>query len=259
MSSHVKKFKMNKGSVDPTSSKQRRKTKYQHKKVAKQNQEVVKSEENEKLKPPETNPESNNILDMQGDLHQERKQQPEFVSEEQTETSTNGVETKEEIPSPDGEIPSAEGEVPSAEGEIPNSESFEPSCVINVESSQSGQESLESSVHNDENEKSETEPQNQDYVNPQGVRFTSDISENETESQIRLQPYGLGCIRELFRFLISLINPMDKQNTEMMIHVGLTLLGCAFEVGADAIGKHASLLAMVKDDLCRNLFSVSLF
>lgn len=49
---------------------------------------------------------------------------------------------------------------------------------------------------------------------------------------------------------------MDKQNTEVMIHVGLTLLTCAFEVGADSIGKYSTLLALVKDDLCRNLFSV---
>lgn len=244
-SNHVKKFKMNKGSVDPTSSKQRRKTKSnQPKKPVKQNPEVIKAEEVEKSKTPETIPEGKNILDMQGDLHQERNQEPSEVSsesvtntEEQPEPTIK-LETKEEIPSPE--------------------EPFEPSCVINVESSQSGQESLESSVHNEEQEKSEMENQNQDYVNQQGVRFTSDMSETEMENQIRLQPYGLGCIRELFRFLISLINPMDKQNTEMMIHVGLTLLGVAFEVGADAIGKHASLLAMVKDELCRNLFSVSI-
>lgn len=58
------------------------------------------------------------------------------------------------------------------------------------------------------------------------------------------------------RFLISLCNPNDKQNTEVMIHLGLTLLTVAFEVGADHIGNHATLLALVKDDLCRNLFSV---
>lgn len=246
---------MNKGSVDPTSSKQRRKTKsYQHEKVAKQNLEIVKLEDSEKLKPVETNSERNNILDMQGDLYQERSQkpetqlesqpaplpetQPETVSEVQSKSSPNSIETKEEISSPE--------------------ESFEPSCVINIESSQSGQESLESSVHTEEqNEKTEAEPQNQNFLNSQGVKFTSDINESEVESQIRFQPYGLGCIKELFRFLISLINPMNKENSEMMIQSGLTLLGCAFEVGADAIGNYVSLTAMVKDDLCRNLFSVS--
>lgn len=64
------------------------------------------------------------------------------------------------------------------------------------------------------------------------------------------------CVREMFRFLISLTNPMDKQNTDGMIHLGLTLLTVAFEVGADSIGKYSSLLMLVKDELCRNMFSV---
>lgn len=42
-----------------------------------------------------------------------------------------------------------------------------------------------------------------------------------------------------------------------MIHMGLSLLTIALEVGADSIGKYDTLMVMVKDDLCRNLFSVS--
>ncbi|XP_066139607.1 Golgi-specific brefeldin A-resistance guanine nucleotide exchange factor 1 [Euwallacea fornicatus] len=88
-----------------------------------------------------------------------------------------------------------------------------------------------------------------DYINPRGIRFTPQLQDD-----LVLFPYGLACVRELFRFLISLCNPNDKQNSEVMIHLGLTLLTVAFEVGADNIGKHATLLALVKDDLCRNLF-----
>lgn len=91
-----------------------------------------------------------------------------------------------------------------------------------------------------------------EYVNQQGVRFTP-----QTEEEIALVPYGLASVRELFRFLISLCNPIDKQNTEAMIHLSLTLLTVAFEVGADSIEKYSSLLSLVKDDLCRSLFSVS--
>lgn len=79
----------------------------------------------------------------------------------------------------------------------------------------------------------------------------------ESLSGATLTPYGLPCISELLRFLISLINPMDKQNSDVMIHMGLSLLTIALEVGADSIGKYDSLLEMVKDDLCRNLFAVS--
>lgn len=42
-----------------------------------------------------------------------------------------------------------------------------------------------------------------------------------------------------------------------MIHMGLSMLTIALEVGADSIGKYDTLLEMVKDDLCKNLFGVS--
>lgn len=93
------------------------------------------------------------------------------------------------------------------------------------------------------------------FVNSVGIRFTHQ-QEEEIAGPTPHLPYGLPCIRELFRFLISLCNPTDKQNTDVMIHLGLTLLTVTFEVGADSIGKYDSLLAIVKDDLCKNLFAL---
>jgi len=87
----------------------------------------------------------------------------------------------------------------------------------------------------------------EEYVNSQGVRF------------IPLQqraPYGALCVRELFRFLISLCSPFDKQNNEIMTHLGLSLLQVALEIAADALSNFSSLLALAKDDLCRNLILV---
>lgn len=100
----------------------------------------------------------------------------------------------------------------------------------------------------------EEEMQSKDYVNPRGVRFTSE--DRKGDGTQPLVPYGLVCVRELFQFLISLSNPLDKQNNETMVHLGLTLLTVALEVGADSIGKFNSLLVQVKDELCRNLFSL---
>lgn len=94
------------------------------------------------------------------------------------------------------------------------------------------------------------EVQSDEYINPRGVRFTSN------QELVPLVPYGLSCVRELFRFLISLCNPHDKQNTEVMIHLGLTLLTVALEIGADSIGKYSTLLALAKNELSRNLFSL---
>ncbi|XP_055593245.1 Golgi-specific brefeldin A-resistance guanine nucleotide exchange factor 1 isoform X2 [Uranotaenia lowii] len=93
------------------------------------------------------------------------------------------------------------------------------------------------------------------FVNSVGVRFTQQQDEEPSGPTPHL-PYGLPCIRELFRFLVSLCNPLDKQNTDVMIHMGLTLLTVTFEVGADSIGKYESLLTIVKDDLCKNLFAL---
>lgn len=90
---------------------------------------------------------------------------------------------------------------------------------------------------------------NEDYINSVGIRFTN--SELETYT-----PYGIPCIRELFRFLISLCNPLDAQNTDSIIQIALNLLTVVFEVASDNIGNFYSLIALVKDDLCRSLFSV---
>ncbi|KAL1123464.1 hypothetical protein AAG570_002544 [Ranatra chinensis] len=100
---------------------------------------------------------------------------------------------------------------------------------------------------------SETPPDGQDWVNQQGVRFTSDDKEDNNRS---LVPYGFEYIQELFRYLVSLCNPFDKENTDSKILIGLNLLTVAFEVGADSIAKFSSLLERIKDDMCRNLFSL---
>ncbi|KAG7458372.1 Golgi-specific brefeldin A-resistance guanine nucleotide exchange factor 1 isoform X1, partial [Solea senegalensis] len=89
-----------------------------------------------------------------------------------------------------------------------------------------------------------------DYVNPRGVRFTQSTQRDGAS----LIPYGLPCLRELFRFLISLTNPHDRHNTDAMMHMGLQLLTVALE--AAHIANYQSLLGLVKDELCRHLFQL---
>jgi golgi-specific brefeldin A-resistance guanine nucleotide exchange factor 1 len=90
-----------------------------------------------------------------------------------------------------------------------------------------------------------------DYVNPRGVRFVQDNGPNSLNA-INI-PYGLPCVRELLRFLISLIN---MKNSETMITIGLNLITIAFESGIDHISSFSTLISYVKDDLCKNLFSL---
>ncbi|KAL2769359.1 Golgi-specific brefeldin A-resistance guanine nucleotide exchange factor 1 isoform 6 [Daubentonia madagascariensis] len=87
-----------------------------------------------------------------------------------------------------------------------------------------------------------------DYVNPRGVRFTQSSQKEGTA----LVPYGLPCIRELFRFLISLTNPHDRHNSEVMIHMGLHLLTVALE--SAPVSQCQTLLGLIKDEMCRHLF-----
>ncbi|NXG72683.1 GBF1 factor, partial [Baryphthengus martii] len=89
-----------------------------------------------------------------------------------------------------------------------------------------------------------------DYVNPRGVRFT----QSSQKEGAALVPYGLPCVRELFRFLISLTNPHDRHNSEVMIHMGLQLLTIALE--SAPIANCQSLLGLVKEELCRHLFQL---
>ncbi|XP_047198397.1 Golgi-specific brefeldin A-resistance guanine nucleotide exchange factor 1 isoform X4 [Hippoglossus stenolepis] len=89
-----------------------------------------------------------------------------------------------------------------------------------------------------------------DYVNPRGVRFTQSTQRDGAS----LIPYGLPCLRELFRFLISLTNPHDRHNTDAMMHMGLQLLTAALE--SAHIANYQSLLGLVKDELCRHLFQL---
>ncbi|XP_056251537.1 Golgi-specific brefeldin A-resistance guanine nucleotide exchange factor 1 isoform X2 [Seriola aureovittata] len=92
-----------------------------------------------------------------------------------------------------------------------------------------------------------------DYVNPRGVRFT----QSTQRDGVSLIPYGLPCLRELFRFLISLTNPHDRHNTDAMMHMGLQLLTVALE--SAHIANYQSLLGLVKDELCRHLLQLLSF
>lgn len=100
------------------------------------------------------------------------------------------------------------------------------------------------------------EKESSDFINPRGIRFTSQMtsSTNDLRAEVVLTPYGIPCVRELLRFLISLTSPLDPHNTEVMIYMGLSLITVALECGADHLAQFKSLLSLVKDDMCKNLF-----
>ncbi|XP_011301518.1 golgi-specific brefeldin A-resistance guanine nucleotide exchange factor 1 [Fopius arisanus] len=201
-----------------------------------------------------------NIVDMQGSLNQSTPDKPD--DEKIPKIDSPGQESPQEQLSPPGESPQAP-EGPSTEAE-PGEESekpenIEPQPQLQNEGEKSPEliQSPTGSVEDLSVEETPVPPTEstvptikvdsdhlEEYVNPQGVRFTP---------LQQLSPYGALCIRELFRFLVSLCNPLDKQNTEVMTHLGLSLLQVGLEISADALSNFPSLLSLVKDELCRNL------
>lgn len=91
----------------------------------------------------------------------------------------------------------------------------------------------------------------QTRYNNRGVRFTA-----RQALDGELVAYGVPCILELFRFLISLINPRDRHNNETMMAMGLALLTVALETGGADIARFSGLLQHVEDGMCKNLLAL---
>ena len=125
------------------------------------------------------------------------------------------------------------GAVTAAEGQDTDAASTERDVDSVLENQSDGTSSLQGS----------------DFVNPRGVRFTAPAGGGVSTTAPQagsLVPYGLPCVRELFRFLISLINPNDRHNSDVMTHMGVALVTVALESGVDHIPAFPSLLSLVK-------------
>ncbi len=81
----------------------------------------------------------------------------------------------------------------------------------------------------------------------------SEISSDETNA---IKPYSLPSIRELFRVLVDLLQPHNRQHADVMRVMALRIIDVALEVAGPSLAKHPSLATLAKDDLCRNLFQL---
>lgn len=77
-----------------------------------------------------------------------------------------------------------------------------------------------------------------------------------TEENTSIKPYGLPSIRELFRVLVDLLQPHNKQHGDGMKVMALRIIDVALEVAGPSIARHPSLAMLAKDDLCRHLFQL---
>ena len=78
----------------------------------------------------------------------------------------------------------------------------------------------------------------------------------QDDSETEIRPYSLPSIRELFRVLIDLLDPHNRQHTDTMRVMALRIIDVALEVAGPSIARHPSLAALAKDDLCRYLFQL---
>ena len=88
---------------------------------------------------------------------------------------------------------------------------------------------------------------------------TAELSQAPTDviaDEPEIKPYSLPSIRELFRVLVNLLEPHDRQHNDSMRIMALRIIDVAMEVAGPSISKHPSLTSLAKDDLCRHLFQL---
>ena len=79
---------------------------------------------------------------------------------------------------------------------------------------------------------------------------------SETTDDAPIKPYSLPSIRELFRVLVDLLDPHDRQHADAMRVMALRIIDVALEIAGPSIAKHPSLAILAEDRLCRYLFQL---
>ena len=92
-------------------------------------------------------------------------------------------------------------------------------------------------------------------VNGSALDLSQTPAKTATDEQ-EIKPYSLPSIRELFRVLVNLLEPHDRQHNDSMRIMALRIIDVALEVAGPSISKHPSLTSLAKDDLCRHLFQL---
>jgi len=99
---------------------------------------------------------------------------------------------------------------------------------------------------------------NDSVANP--ASSTLDLPATAADSQphtpVEIRPYSLPSIRELFRVLVDLLDPHDRQHTDTMRVMALRIVDVALEVAGPSIASHPSLANLAKDTLCRHIFQL---
>ena len=88
---------------------------------------------------------------------------------------------------------------------------------------------------------------------------TRDLTQNSevnSDEATAIKPYSLPSIRELFRVLVDLLQPNNRQQADAMRVMALRIIDVALEVAGPSITRHPSLAKLARNDLCRQLFQL---
>ncbi|KAI2640805.1 hypothetical protein GGS26DRAFT_539852 [Hypomontagnella submonticulosa] len=78
----------------------------------------------------------------------------------------------------------------------------------------------------------------------------------ESDDSVDIKPYSLPSMKELFRVLVDLLDPHDKQQGDTMRVMALRIIHVALEVAGPSIARHPALAVVAEDRLCRHLFQL---
>ena len=84
----------------------------------------------------------------------------------------------------------------------------------------------------------------------------STSSATESAASVDLRPYSLPSIRELFRVLVSFLDPHDRKHPDQMRVMALRIIHVALEVAGPSIARHPALAIIAEDQLCCYLFQL---
>ena len=118
---------------------------------------------------------------------------------------------------------------------------------------QAGQEAWRSSSFEQQTESKNLGMNN--TVNGSIINLTQ-VPASDIAAVTDIRPYSLPSIRELFRVLVNLLEPHDRQHTDAVRIMALRIIDVALEIAGPSIAKHSSLASLAKDYLCRNLFQL---
>ncbi|KAK0629927.1 hypothetical protein B0T17DRAFT_491256 [Bombardia bombarda] len=85
---------------------------------------------------------------------------------------------------------------------------------------------------------------------------SSTSSATESNDSVDLRPYSLPSVRELFRVLVSFLNPHDRKHPDQMRVMALRIIHVALEVAGPSISRHPALATIAEDQLCSYLFQL---